>query len=148
METFFKNVVGWGGLAILFFWLQTSRVLDFGINPNFLILGLVLAWNTGRLWPPIIFSVLAASIYFCFLPFSPFPIIAFLVVSLLIGLISKFLTGKPLLDEVLGLVLGLVLFNLLVYWNFPDWSWFRILEEILITEAILFLSWPVSKIIR
>lgn len=148
MENFFKNVAGWGGLAALFFWLQTSRVLDFGINPNFLILGLVLAWNTGRLWPPIIFSVLAAGIYFCFLPFNLFPIIALLAVSLLIGVVSKFLTGKPLLDEVLVLTAGLLLFNLLVYWNFPNWSWFRILEEILITEIILFLSWPIFKRIR
>ena len=145
MENFFKNIALWGGLAVLFFWLQSSRVLDFGINPNFLVLGLVLAWATGRFWPPAIFSFLAAGIYFFFLPFDFWPVLSFLIVSLLIGLIFKFLTGKPLLDEVLTLVAGLLIFNLLAYWNFSVWSWSGIFWEILLTEIILLLTWPIFR---
>jgi hypothetical protein len=145
MENFFKNIVLWGGLAALFFWLQSSRILDFGVNPNFLVLGLVLAWATGRFWPPAIFSFLVAGIYFFFLPFEFWPIISFLIVSLLIGLIFRFLTGKPLLDEVLALIFGLLAFSLLAYWNFSVWSWLEIFWEIVSTGIILFLIWPIFR---
>lgn len=147
MEKILKEIVLWGGLAIFFFWLQTSHLLDFFINPNWLILGLVLAWGVGKFFPAILFTVCALGIYLWTLPFSFWPVLMFLITGILMGIVVRFLTGKPLVDEALLLGLGIIFLNLLFFWNSGSWFSLNVLWEILVTEFVLFLGWPIfSKI--
>ncbi len=145
MEKIFKELFLWGGLAILFFWLQVSHLLDFGINPNWLILGLSLAWGMGRLLSAIFFMIFAVGVYFWTLPFSLIPIVVLVGVGLIMGLIIKFLTGKPLMDEALVLALGILLLNALFFWQSGNWLFTSVLWEILVTEIILFVGWPLFR---
>ncbi len=145
MEKIFKELFLWGGLAILFFWLQASHLLDFGINPNWLILGLSLAWGMGRFLSAIFFMVFAVGVYFWTLPFSLIPIVVLVGVGLIMGLIIKFLTGKPLMDEALVLALGILLLNALFFWQSGNWLFTSVLWEILVTEIILFVGWPLFR---
>jgi hypothetical protein len=148
MEKLFKEIVLWSGLAIFFFWLQISHLLDFGINPNWLILGLVLAWGSNRLLPATLFASFAVGVYLWTLPFSLVSVLMFLITSILMGLVVRFLTGKPLVDEILLLALGVIFLNLLFFWNSGSWFLLNVLWEILFTEAILFIGWPIFKKIK
>lgn len=146
MENIFKNVVIWGGIAGIFSWLQFARFLDFGANPNLVLLGLILAWATGRFSPPLIFGILAALAYLSFAPFDIWPLASFLIAGSAAGLASRFLTGKKILDEILAAAGGVFIFNLLVGSSAPVWPvW---ILEVAATEAILILSWPLFQKIK
>jgi hypothetical protein len=148
MERIFKELFLWGGLAILFFWLQTSHLLNFGINPNWLILGLALAWGSGRLLSVVFFTIFAVGVYSWTLPFSFMSVIIFLCAGIVMGLIVKFLTGTPLVDEVLVLALGILFLNTLFFWQSGNWLFLNVAWEILVTEIILFIGWPIFRKIR
>ena len=148
MEKIFKELVLWGGLAILFFGLQASHLLDFGVNPNWLILGLALAWGGWRFLPVVYFASFAVGIYLWVLPFSFWPVFMFVCVGILMGLVVRFLTGKVLLDEMIVLALGIIFLNALFFWYSGGAFSLNILWEILFTEIILFVSWPIFRKIK
>ena len=127
----------------LLFFQELKIASAFGTNPNFLLIfSLVLIFTRER------FLVIAATPFAVFLiatiliPFWFWPITIFLALMLIADLLKNFLTGKEIIDFLIAISLGTILFYFLI--NISELKLLSIgslLKEIMYNLVLGIVAW-------
>ncbi|MDI6820671.1 MAG: hypothetical protein QMD65_00635 [Patescibacteria group bacterium] len=135
-------------IVLICFFLQETKILVIGgINPNLILIALLLIIFFQKDFFPLLFSLIAVSVIF--LIFIKFWLISLLVLELsviIFYLFKKFLTGNKAVDFLIGIILISIFYHIAVV-SFSNYyfSIRLVLSEIFYNLIFGFILWLVVE---